>query len=130
MVHDAISGATSNIQKSNRLFVGGWKKRTGHPLGFQWSEQGGRYLGICLGNMNAWQQRNWTPLDIKIREILHKWGKVPQATSYLERKLILNQLVEAKLTHILAIFQSHHIPRHNGQTGGLVHMARQTLEIS
>jgi hypothetical protein len=32
-------------------------------LGFQWSEQGGKYLGIALGNTNAWQQKNLTQLD-------------------------------------------------------------------
>jgi hypothetical protein len=35
MVYSAISGATLNTRKSNRLFVGQWKNRTDQPLGFQ-----------------------------------------------------------------------------------------------
>jgi hypothetical protein len=37
--------------------------------------------------------------------MLQKWGRVSQATSYLDRKLILNQLAGAKMTHILTILQ-------------------------
>jgi hypothetical protein len=50
VVYGALSGATLNVQKSAGLFVGQWKSRTHHPLGFQWSEQGGKYLG----NKTAW----------------------------------------------------------------------------
>ena len=105
MVYGAISGATLNIQKSRGLFVGRWKNRTDRPLGFQWSEQGGKYRGIYLGNTDDWQQQNWTQLEIKIRAILQKWEKVPHATSYPDRKQILNQLVGAKMTHVLTILQ-------------------------
>jgi hypothetical protein len=90
MVYGAISGATLNIQKSNGLFSGRWRKRTDRPLGFQSKEQGRKYLGIYLGNTKDWQQRNWNQLDIKIRAILHQWEKVRQATSYHERKQIIN----------------------------------------
>jgi hypothetical protein len=90
MVYGATSGVTLNIQKPNDLFVGRWRNMTDRPLCFQWSEQGRKYLGISLGNTNAWQQQNWTQLDIRTRVVLHQWEKVPQATSYDERKLIIN----------------------------------------
>jgi hypothetical protein len=102
-VYGAVSGATLNIQKSSGLFVGRWRNRTDRPLGFQWSEQGGKYLGIYLGNTEAWQQRNWTQLETKTRAVIQQWEKVPHATSYLDRKLILNQLVGSKMTHLLTI---------------------------
>jgi hypothetical protein len=75
MVYGAISGATLNIQKSKGLFAGRWRKRTDRPLGFKWNEQGGKHLGIYLGNTKNWQQQNWNQLDIKIRAILHQWEK-------------------------------------------------------
>jgi hypothetical protein len=102
MVYGATAGATLNIQKSNILFVG-QRNRTDRPLCFQWSKQGGKYLDIYLGNTNGWQQQNWTQLDIKAQAILQQWEKGPQATSYHERKQILNQLIGAKLMHILTI---------------------------
>jgi exonuclease III len=105
MVYGAISGARLNIHKSKGLFVGRWRSRTDQPLGFEWNEQGGKYLGIHLGNTEAWQQKNWTELENKTKAILQKWERVSQATSYLDRKLILNQLVGAKMTHILTILQ-------------------------
>jgi hypothetical protein len=46
--------------------------------------------------MRTWH--NWTP---KIQAIQTQWDKVPQATSYQERTQIHNQLVGAKLTHVL-----------------------------
>jgi hypothetical protein len=105
MIYGALSGATLNIQKSQGLFVGQWRNRTDRPLGFQWSEQGGKYLGIYLGNTDDWQQKNWTQLENKTRTILQKWEKVPHATSYLDRKQLINQLVGAQMTHVLTILQ-------------------------
>jgi hypothetical protein len=32
------------------------EKEKDRPLGFQWNEQGGKYLGIYLGNTKDWQQ--------------------------------------------------------------------------
>jgi hypothetical protein len=60
MAYVALSGATINVQKPAGLFVGRWNSRTDRPLGFQWSGQGGKYLGIYLGNTTAWQHQNWT----------------------------------------------------------------------
>jgi hypothetical protein len=58
---------------------------------------------VYLGNWTAWRRQNWTQLEIKIRTILTQWEKVPQVTSYQERKQILNQLVGEKLTHAVTI---------------------------
>jgi exonuclease III len=103
MTYGALSGATLNIQKSTGLFVGKWKTRTDRPLGFQWNMQGGKFLGIYLGNTTAWQQQNWSELETKTRTVLNQWTKIPHTTSFQERKLILNQIVTAKLTHVLTI---------------------------
>jgi hypothetical protein len=99
----APSGAILNMHKSTGLNVGRWKFRIDRPLGFQWNAQGGKYLGIYLGYTDDWQQQNWTKLENKIRAILQQWEKVPETTSYLERQQILNQLIGAKMTHVLTI---------------------------
>jgi hypothetical protein len=91
MIYGALSGAILNTHISTGLFVGRWRTRMDRPLGFQWNAQGGKYLGIYLGNTDAWQQQNWTHLENKIRAILQQWEKVLEATSYLDRQQILNQ---------------------------------------
>jgi hypothetical protein len=103
MTYGAQSGATLNIQKSTGLFTGEWKTRTDCPLGFQWNTQGGKFLGIYLGNTTDWQQQNWSKLETKTRTTLNQWGKISHTTSFQERKLILNQIVTPKLTHVLTI---------------------------
>jgi hypothetical protein len=75
--YGALSGATLNVHKCTGLFVGRWRSRPDHPLGFQWDRQGGKYLGVYLGNSTAWQQQNWTQLEVKTRTILTQWEKVP-----------------------------------------------------
>jgi exonuclease III len=102
-VYGDISGAKLNAQKSTGLFAGSWKHRTDHPLGFRWNGQGGKYLGIYLGNSATWHQQNWTQLATKIQVLLARWKKHPRATSYQDRKTILNQLIGAKLTHVITI---------------------------
>jgi hypothetical protein len=103
MTYGALSGATLNIQKSTGLFAGKWRNRTDRPLGFQWNTQGGKFLGIYLGNMTAWQQQNWPELEIKIRKALNQWTKISHTTSFQEGKTILNQTATAKLTYALTI---------------------------
>jgi hypothetical protein len=73
------------------------------PLVFRWTNQGEKYLGVYLRNFTAWQEQNWTQLEIKVQAIQTKWEKIPQTTSYQDRKQILNQLVGAKLTHVIAV---------------------------
>jgi hypothetical protein len=103
MIYGAVSGATLDVQKTTGLFAGRWKNRIDQPLGFRWTNQGERHLGVYLGNPTAWQQQNWTQLEIKVQGILTKLEKFPQATSYQDRKQILNQLVGAKLTHAITV---------------------------
>jgi hypothetical protein len=103
IAYEALSGATLNIQKSTGLFSGKWRSRTDRPLGFQWNTQGGKFLGIYLRITTAWQQQNWSKLEIKIRTVLNQWTKISHTTSLQEREHILNQIVSAKLTHILTI---------------------------
>jgi exonuclease III len=103
MAYGAISGAILNVQKTTGLFAGRWKHRRDRPLGFHWNGQGGKYLGVYLGNSAQWQQRNWIQLENKTQAILKQWEKIPHVTSYQDRKVILNQLVGAKLTHIITI---------------------------
>jgi hypothetical protein len=71
-----------------------------------------REISGCFGNMTAWQQQNWTRLDMKILAILIQWENVPQATSYQERKQMLSQTVGTKLMHVITILSpAHRIPR-------------------
>jgi hypothetical protein len=58
---------------------------------------------LDLGGTSVWQQKNWTELDTNIRAKLTQWEKVPQAASCQEGKQILNQVSDAKLTHVLAV---------------------------
>jgi hypothetical protein len=103
MVYGVLSGAILNIQKTARLFTGEWRKRRHRPLGFQCNTPGGKSLGIYLGNTTAWQQQNWSELKNKTRKTLHQFTKIAHSTSFQERKMILKQIVTAKLTHVLTI---------------------------
>jgi hypothetical protein len=53
MIYEAVSGVTLYVQKSTGLFAGRFKKRIDQPLGFQWTDQGEKYLGVYLGNSTA-----------------------------------------------------------------------------
>jgi exonuclease III len=103
MIYGALSGATLNTHKTTGLFTGKWKGRPDQPLGFKWNEQGGKYLGIYLGNTTMWQHQNWIELESKIRTTLNHWTKMAHTTSLQERKYIINQMICAKLVHTLKI---------------------------
>ena len=50
--YEQASGAKVNIRKTKGLWLGKWKHRTDAPLGFTWTNDCVRTLGVYFGNDN------------------------------------------------------------------------------
>jgi hypothetical protein len=102
MIYGAISEATLNMQKTKGLCVGAWRNRKDKPLGLKSSSEGGKFLGIYMGNTQTWQEQNWAELRTKYRLVCSSGTRLYH-TSYQGQKITLNQMVGSKLNHVIKV---------------------------
>ena len=61
------------------------------------------FLGIHLGNTNAYVQQNWQTCKEKLQTSLGRWKRLFKTLSYKGKVLICNQIAASKLLHYLAV---------------------------
>lgn len=98
-----VSGASLNRTKSTGLWVGSWKGRLDTPLDFEWTSEGGKFLGVYLGNDAAFEEKNWTGAVEAISVTLQRYRRWLPLTSYLNRRIVLNQVINASLIHVITV---------------------------
>ena len=62
--YEQASGARVNVEKTKGLWIGKWKTRTDSPLGFTWTNENVKTLGVYFGNTN--------PAEITFNDIVPK----------------------------------------------------------
>ena len=50
--YEQASGARMNVEKNKGLWIGKWRDRTDSPLGFTWTNENVKTLGVYFGNSN------------------------------------------------------------------------------
>lgn len=102
-LYAAQSGAKLNSTKSTGLWSGSWIGRVDEPLGFKWSSEGGKYLGVMLGNVPAVTSQGFVKLQVNTTQILDRWRHRASAMSLRGRVLIINQFVAPRLWYTFQI---------------------------
>lgn len=102
-MYSTQSGAKLNTHKSTGLWAGSWVERDDVPLGFQWSSEGAKFLGIILGNNPMITTRNLDKLTTTVTDGINRWRHRASAMSLRGRVLIVNQFIAPRLWYILQI---------------------------
>jgi exonuclease III len=105
MAYACASGAKLNVQKSYGLWTGSWRHKIETPLHCEWSSEGGKYLGVYLGNNDRYESKNWYDLEQKIRVGLSRWKRWLHFTSMRGRCSLINSLSGSKLVHVITILE-------------------------
>lgn len=71
------------------------------PAQIQWKKGGLRYLGVFLGGMRPYTNKNWDGVIQTVKGRLNKWRWLLPKVSYRGRVLIANNLVSSSFWHRL-----------------------------
>ncbi|KAG8234235.1 hypothetical protein J437_LFUL007741 [Ladona fulva] len=99
------SGACLNPTKSNGLWVGPWKNRPDKPLGFLWSSEGTKFLGVWVQNNTEVEKHLMdTELERRLRQGILSWKPRSGPMSIRGRVLIVNQFIAPEVWHLLQVY--------------------------
>lgn len=102
-LYAAQSGAKLNKTKSIGLWVGKWKQRKDTPLGFTWSNEGNRFLGVNLGNDPNTHKLTFERLHTIFTASVKRWRFRAGAMSLRGRVLVANQYIAPRLWFVFQV---------------------------
>lgn len=102
-VYSAQSGAKLNAEKSTGLWAGSWIGRQDTPLGFAWSSEGAKVLGVVLGNTPGVVAGSLDDLHAKFLAAVQRWRFRASAMSLRGRVLVANQFLAPRLWYTFQI---------------------------
>ena len=88
------TGAKANVEKTERLWLGSWKKRTDRPFNLDWKNSEVKALGIWIGNEDT-SNENFIEQQSKIKSKLIFWKRI--GLSLLGRIKVLNTFILSRL---------------------------------
>jgi len=95
-VYERGSGAKLNRSKTEAMWLGAWKDRSGQPLGLTWVRKT-KILGVVFGTIST-EMENWQPKIDKLEKALNLWKS--RSLSYVGKCLIVNVLGLSKLLYL------------------------------
>lgn len=101
----SASVARVNIAKSFVLWSCSWTGHHDDSLGIKSRWDGGKFLGVFLGNTAAYTRQNWEFLFPRFRRVLGRWFRYRHLCSVTDRVLVVNQLAGSVLWHCLKVLQ-------------------------
>ena len=69
------TGAKINVEKTEGLWLGNWKKRTDRPFNIDWKSNKARVLGIWVGNEDTTND-NFIEQESKIKNKFQFWKRL------------------------------------------------------
>lgn len=96
-VYSHASGAELNLAKCKGYWLGAWRNRVDSPLGFIWTVNGDKFLGVFLGPNVA--EQNWVLLWASVEIVLARWSRWRPFLSYQVRAALCNSVVAGRIWH-------------------------------
>lgn len=102
-MYAAQSGSELNTLKSTGLWSGTWINRKDEPIGFRWSSDGGKFLGVMLGNETAFTAKGFAKLEENLTLNIRHWRHRAAAMSLRGRVLVANQFLAPRLWYMFQV---------------------------
>ena len=102
-LYAAQSGARLNALKSAGLWAGSWAGRQDTPLDFRWSSEGGKFLGVAMGNTPGATTEGLEEMRRKFSAAILRWRGRAASMSLRGRVIVANQFLAPRLWYTLQV---------------------------